>query len=721
MDYDRSTRDHRGTAVGSAASAPKIGASTLVQASQGAPEQASKVGGNTLAGKIEASVGTGATTAPGGGGGGQGLPDDLRAKFEGSLGTDLSKVRVHTDTPVATGAGARAIAHGQDIHMAPGEYDPRSAPGEKLLAHEVAHTVQQQRATPHPQAKGDRPAPAGSGAEHDADQAADAMVTGKPAHVSAVSEQRPHATEHSRDELMHEYKASLANQNWADVALRLNGFSKDDITMLVGQMTGGQHAHVREAAEVAMPGWSQRVTNEIDAADSNASRIATLYAAYEKAVAAAKTSGDWHEVVNRLNGMGKWDMQDRLKKLTWFDYEAMRAQTDNTHVLDEIDKADTARVKRTHTAYQQAIANHNWKRAATELHGMSEEDIRAKLDVFASKPDQISILKRLKEAAPSDARLVALIDEVARAHGQVVPDPLVVTPICDIPDVSDDRRPLQGLDLTSFAGNAKVAKFAADLAAAYSARRATSGRKDNTDTAKVLAGQLATSFKTTGKNFQQLVLATFAKEWMSEMRERADLDSGAKLSDVKLPGDISALMHSQEDLVQTELLQNLDPTHGTSDGAIKDKTGNIKIPGQRVHPFVNSFMKALAENASFTAMTRTKHGGSANVAPFCLDVLPSIPLDDRGLYQPDQMIEFIEKINDAAGNANWSGIYNDTAVLRELPKHGLAGKVDTQAKDGTTNFHGALNLHIHLYLWPPRGWVPPTPEPSSAPDAGPAN
>jgi hypothetical protein len=84
------------------------------------------------------------------------------------------------------------------------------------------------------------------------------------------------------------------------------------------------------------------------------------------------------------------------------------------------------------------------------------------------------------------------------------------------------------------------------------------------------------------------------------------------------------------------------------------------------------------------------------------------------------MIEFIESINSTAGPGNWSGIYNDTAVLRALPDHGLTGKVDTQAQDGSHNFHGALNLHIHLYLRPPADWVPGMPDPSSVPKIDPA-
>jgi hypothetical protein len=77
---------------------------------------------------------------------GRALPDHLRSKFEQSLGADLSGVRVHDGSASAASAravGAKAYALGNDIHFGAGHYDPTSAAGEHLLAHEVAHTVQQ--------------------------------------------------------------------------------------------------------------------------------------------------------------------------------------------------------------------------------------------------------------------------------------------------------------------------------------------------------------------------------------------------------------------------------------------------------------------------------------------------------------------------------------------------------------------------------------------------
>ena len=70
---------------------------------------------------------------------------------------------------------ARAYALGQDIHFGGGQYDPGSSESERLLAHEVAHTVQQTGGVRH--AKLDVGSAADS-AEGQADRAADAMMAG---------------------------------------------------------------------------------------------------------------------------------------------------------------------------------------------------------------------------------------------------------------------------------------------------------------------------------------------------------------------------------------------------------------------------------------------------------------------------------------------------------------------------------------------------------------
>jgi uncharacterized protein DUF4157 len=84
-------------------------------------------------------------------GGGAALPAGTRAVMERAFSADFSAVRVHTGPAsdrVASGLGARALTAGQDIVFGPGAFRPRTPGGDRLLAHELAHVVQQARGVP---------------------------------------------------------------------------------------------------------------------------------------------------------------------------------------------------------------------------------------------------------------------------------------------------------------------------------------------------------------------------------------------------------------------------------------------------------------------------------------------------------------------------------------------------------------------------------------------
>jgi hypothetical protein len=77
---------------------------------------------------------------------GEAMPAALRADMEQRFGYDFSSVRVHTDGAAAQSAldvHARAYTAGNDIVFGAGQFSPRTAPGRRLLAHELAHVVQQ--------------------------------------------------------------------------------------------------------------------------------------------------------------------------------------------------------------------------------------------------------------------------------------------------------------------------------------------------------------------------------------------------------------------------------------------------------------------------------------------------------------------------------------------------------------------------------------------------
>jgi hypothetical protein len=69
-----------------------------------------------------------------------------RTFFAQHVGHDFSRVRVHTDAPAVESAravGASAYTVGQDIVFGAGAFSPESDHGRRLLAHELAHTLQQ--------------------------------------------------------------------------------------------------------------------------------------------------------------------------------------------------------------------------------------------------------------------------------------------------------------------------------------------------------------------------------------------------------------------------------------------------------------------------------------------------------------------------------------------------------------------------------------------------
>ena len=81
--------------------------------------------------------------------GGTPLSMNVRSYFEARFNRDFSQVRIHADSDSAEGARAvqaRAYTVGRDIVFGSGQYSPGTAEGKRLLAHELTHVVQQNRA-----------------------------------------------------------------------------------------------------------------------------------------------------------------------------------------------------------------------------------------------------------------------------------------------------------------------------------------------------------------------------------------------------------------------------------------------------------------------------------------------------------------------------------------------------------------------------------------------
>ncbi len=78
----------------------------------------------------------------------QSLPQSLQHQFEAQFGQDFSNVRVHQgsqSTVAARAVGATAFTVGNDLFFAPGNYQPHTESGNKIIAHELTHVVQQRQ------------------------------------------------------------------------------------------------------------------------------------------------------------------------------------------------------------------------------------------------------------------------------------------------------------------------------------------------------------------------------------------------------------------------------------------------------------------------------------------------------------------------------------------------------------------------------------------------
>jgi hypothetical protein len=77
---------------------------------------------------------------------GHSLDSNTKSKMESAFGQDFSDVKIHTDSKagqLSNDLNARAFTIGKDVAFASREYQPGTLIGDALIAHELAHVVQQ--------------------------------------------------------------------------------------------------------------------------------------------------------------------------------------------------------------------------------------------------------------------------------------------------------------------------------------------------------------------------------------------------------------------------------------------------------------------------------------------------------------------------------------------------------------------------------------------------
>ena len=193
---------------------------------------------------------------------GEPLDRETRVFFEGHFGHDFSRVRVHTDARAnrsADAVNALAYTAGRNVVFGPGQYAPGTEEGNRLLAHELTHVVQQERMGP----QSGRPAIDGGGGhlEQQAQQSARILRDPKPAEKkggkAAKKKDKPKSTKLTADEVKKLITANNKSSASTELLLCLiwkeSGFdpkdknSKSSATGLM-QMTKGAVNQVNQSS-----------------------------------------------------------------------------------------------------------------------------------------------------------------------------------------------------------------------------------------------------------------------------------------------------------------------------------------------------------------------------------------------------------------------------------------------------------------------------------------
>jgi hypothetical protein len=165
------------------------------------------------------------------------LPPAAADRYSHAYGRDLSGVRVHPESPAAAEMGARAFTVGHHIAFAPGQLQPGTPAGDHLLAHELAHVVQQSGGTGEVQGAGlDY-----DGYEAEADQAA--SVANRGGTVRRLTPVRGRMVQRGIGDWL-EDKASAA---WGGI--------KSGASAAWGGIKSGAKAVGGAIADVAEAGW----------------------------------------------------------------------------------------------------------------------------------------------------------------------------------------------------------------------------------------------------------------------------------------------------------------------------------------------------------------------------------------------------------------------------------------------------------------------------------
>jgi outer membrane lipoprotein SlyB len=232
------------------------------------------------------------------------LDPEVRTSFGAKLGHSFEDVRIHTDARAATSArllGARAYTVGKHVAFADGRFQPGSPEGDRLIAHELVHVLQQDGSTP-----GETPeivvAESGGHFDREASAIADRVVSGTE---SEVLPQPVVATKLHRTEALVVQRSLLGGLIGGGIGGALGGLVGfaigGPVGAVVGAVAGGFLGAVIGASISPFPTYPQIVGDADVQAKVNAAWTSTKAAT---TAASRREEGFWI----RLNkGTGKYE------------------------------------------------------------------------------------------------------------------------------------------------------------------------------------------------------------------------------------------------------------------------------------------------------------------------------------------------------------------------------------------------------------------------------
>lgn len=246
---------------------------------------------------------------------GRPLDTPTRTAMESQFGHDFGAVRVHTDERAAESArsvNALAYTVGRDVVFDRGRFAPETAAGRQLVAHELAHVVQQ-GAQPTPPVGSLEIGAEGSPLERAAD-AAVAAATDAPESAGPEAAESPHLARQVAPPAAGDAAAARVRQGWLDVgrqphygvcpvvlrtpmAIQTRNQEADEILWTVEALMTHQERMRTFLREHFGPDKDLRVTSVVKAGEHTAWRKMDVGRAgtttWEELAAAAVDAGFW--------------------------------------------------------------------------------------------------------------------------------------------------------------------------------------------------------------------------------------------------------------------------------------------------------------------------------------------------------------------------------------------------------------------------------------------